>query len=63
MKAFLETFFLNLGITLTTLDIKEEADELSIRIETPDSALLIGMHGKNIEAFQHLIGRFAEKKL
>ena len=63
MKAFLETFFLNLGITLTTLDIKEEADDLSIRIETPDSALLIGMHGKNIEAFQHLIGRFAEKKL
>ena len=32
-------------------------------IQTPDSPLLIGMHGKNIEAFQHLLGRIAEKKL
>ncbi len=63
MKAFLDSFFSNLGITITTLDIKEDADDLSVRIETPDSPLLIGIHGKNIEAFQHLIGRFAEKKL
>jgi predicted RNA-binding protein Jag len=32
-------------------------------IKTPDSPLLIGQHGKNIEAFSHLIGRIAEKKL
>lgn len=63
MKAFLDAFFSNIGINITSLEIKEEADDLSIRIETPDSPLLIGIHGKNIEAFQHLIGRFAEKKL
>ncbi len=63
MKSFLDTFFSNLGITITTLDLKEDTNDLSIRIETPDSPLLIGIHGKNIEAFQHLIGRFAEKKL
>jgi predicted RNA-binding protein Jag len=63
MKAFLETFFSGLGIEIQSLEVKEEADDLSIRIETPDSPLLIGVHGKNREAFQHLIGRIAEKKL
>jgi predicted RNA-binding protein Jag len=63
MKAFLETFFTNIGISLTTIDVREEADDLYVKVETPDSPLLIGIHGKNIESFQHLIGRFAEKKL
>ncbi len=63
MKAFLDTFFSNLGISVTALEIQEADDDLSVRIETPDSPLLIGIHGKNIEAFQHLIWRFAEKKL
>lgn len=55
MKAFLDTFFSNLGISVTALEIQEADDDLSVRIETPDSPLLIGIHGKNIEAFQHLI--------
>lgn len=63
MKAFLETFFLNLGISITAIEVQEADDDLSVKIETPDSPLLIGIHGKNIEAFQHLIWRFAEKKL
>jgi predicted RNA-binding protein Jag len=35
--------------------------DINIRVQTPDSALLIGMHGKNIESFQHLLGRMIEK--
>jgi spoIIIJ-associated protein len=29
---------------------------------TPDSALLIGMHGKSIESIQHLLSRLLEKQ-
>lgn len=63
MQEYLSTFFTGLGIAVTNLTVTEEADDLSIRIETPDSPLLIGQHGKNIESFQHLIGRIAERKL
>ena len=63
MQAFLQEFFSNLGITITSLEVKEEWEDVSVRIETPDSPLLIGVHGKNIESFQHIIGRLAEKKL
>ncbi len=63
MKAFLDTFFTGLGIQVDSLELKEEGDDLSVRVQTPDSSLLIGMHGKNIEAIQHLLWRIAEKKL
>jgi predicted RNA-binding protein Jag len=63
MQAFLEKFFTDLGITITSLTVKEEAGDLSVRIETPDSPLLIGIHGRNIEAFQHYFARITEKKL
>ena len=43
--------------------MKEDGDDLSVEIRTPDSPLLIGMHGKNLEAFQHILGRIAEKEL
>lgn len=63
MKSFFTTFFSDLGITIESLDVIEEWDDLSVTLRTPDSPLLIGMHGKNIEAFQHILGRIVEKKL
>lgn len=63
MKALFETFFTGLGITIESLEVREEGDDIQIDIKTPDSALLIGMHGKNIEPIQHLLSRIAEKKL
>lgn len=63
MKAFTQSFFEGLGIQIDSLNITEEGDDISINIETPDSSLLIGQHGKNIEVFKHLLGRVAEKKL
>lgn len=52
-----------LGIEITTLSVVSSGDDIDIRIKTPDSALVIGIHGKNIELFQHLIGRLVERKL
>ena len=55
-------FWTGLGITTTSITIDTVWDDINIRVETPDSALLIGMHGKNIEAFQHLLSRMIERK-
>ncbi len=55
-------FWTGLGITVTRLTVDIIWDDINIRVETPDSALLIGMHGKNIEAFQHILSRMIERK-
>ncbi len=43
------------------VEVNVQDKDVNVRVQTPDSALLIGMHGKNIEAFQHLLGRMIEK--
>jgi predicted RNA-binding protein Jag len=55
MQAFLQTFLTDLGITLESLEVIESGEDLHITIKTPDSSLLIGQHGKNMEAFKHII--------
>ncbi len=60
---FVTEFFTKLGIITNTITITEKWDDINIQIETPDSALLIGMHGKNIEVFQHLLSRMIERKV
>lgn len=61
MYSFIETFFQNLGIHLESVTTREDGEDLYVEVKTPDSNLLIGMHGKNLEAIQHLLGRMAEK--
>lgn len=61
MYSFIETFFVNLWVTLESVSLRDEGDDLFVEVKTPDSNLLIGMHGKNLEAIQHLLGRMAEK--
>jgi predicted RNA-binding protein Jag len=63
MQVFLKTFFEGLSIQIDKLEVTEQGEDLSIRIETPDSPLLIGIHGKNMEALNHLLGRISEKQL
>lgn len=63
MKAFIQSFFEGLGIQVDSLTVVEEGDDIHIDIKTPDSALIIGQHGKNIDVFKHLLSRVAEKKL
>ncbi len=60
---FVTEFWTHLGIVTTSISIETAWEDINIRVETPDSALLIGMHGKNIEALQHLLGRMLEKKV
>jgi predicted RNA-binding protein Jag len=57
----IETFFTKLGLSITSLTIDIVETDINIRIETPDSALLIGMHGKNLESFTHVLSRLIEK--
>lgn len=59
---FVTEFFTKLGITTTNISLDIVWEDINIRVETPDSALLIGMHGKNIEIFQHLLSRMLEWK-
>lgn len=59
---FVTEFWNRLGITTENISVESTWEDINIRIETPDSALLIGMHGKNIEALQHLLGRMIEHK-
>ncbi len=55
-------FWTGLGIAITSITVDVVWDDVSIRVETPDSAILIGMHGKNIAIFQHLLSRMIERK-
>ena len=59
---FVSKFWAGLGIITTSISVDVVWDDINIRVETPDSALLIGMHGKNIEAFQHLLSRMIERQ-
>ena len=61
MQELLEKFFHGLGIEVTSISVIHEWSDISLRLETPDSPLIIGMHGKNLEVFQHLLGRMVEK--
>lgn len=58
---FVTEFFTKLGIVTTKISVTVLGEDINIQVETPDSALLIGMHGKNIEVFQHLLSRMIER--
>lgn len=57
----IDTFFRGLGITIESLEVTQDHESIHIHLKTPDSALIIGMHGKNIDTIRHLLGRIAEK--
>ncbi len=61
MYSFIKTFFVNLGVAIESVSLRDEWEDLYVEVKTSDSNLLIGMHGKNLEAIQHLLGRMAEK--
>lgn len=50
-----------IGITLESIEIIIHGEDINITIQTPDSALVIGMHGKSLEAFTHILSRMIEK--
>lgn len=40
-----ESFFRGMNITITKLTVEGDSTLIDIHIETPDSSLLIGVHG------------------
>lgn len=61
MQELIEKFFRGLGIEVSSVTVEEAGEDIHVRLETTDSPLIIGMHGKNLEVFQHLLGRMVEK--
>lgn len=59
--SLVQSFFQGLGIAFSDLSVNVQDQDIQINLQTSDSALLIGMHGKNIEIFQHLLSRMIEK--
>ncbi len=64
VKSLIESFFQGLHIEVTNLTIEEtEPNVFMVHLETPDSALVIGMHGAGMDSFRHLLGRIVDNQL
>lgn len=61
LTSLVETFFVGMGIQINSLTVSENEDSIDIVLQTPDSSILIGMHGKNINTIRHLLGRMIER--
>ena len=63
LEKITQDFFQKLGIGFTQLSIQEEAENIyRICLQTNDSALLIGPHGKNLETLSHILKLLLSKK-
>lgn len=60
IRTLVEQFWKGLGITLETCETRITGEDIDICIKTPDSALVIGMHGKSLESFTHILSRMIE---
>lgn len=50
-----------LGIALEKVETVVIGEDVNIHIQTSDSALIIGMHGKSLDSFNHILARMIEK--
>ncbi len=56
LQETLEMLLIKLGVEFSKIDIKEdEKDSYLMNIESENASLLIGYHGENIQALQHLL--------
>ena len=58
---FVKDFLEKMNIEAKIYLIEEDDEKVVIEIETPDSALLIGKQGKNLEAIQTLVNSIMNK--
>lgn len=64
LEAHVQEFFEKLGIDFSQLSVVLEAEHIyAISLQTTDSALLIGPHGKNLETITHILKLLLSKKL
>ena len=61
IQSLVTEFWQWLGITLEKVETIVSGEDVNIYIQTPDSALIIGMHGKSLESFNHILSRMIEK--
>lgn len=63
VKEVTEDFLKRLDVTgVVTVDV-DETDAFRVNIQTEETGLLIGYHGRTLESFQILLGMLVSKKL
>jgi len=63
VQSITEDFLSRLGVTGTvTVDI-DETDAFRVNIQTEETGLLIGYHGKTLESFQIILGLLVSREL
>ena len=55
IKKIAAEFFQRTGLEFTISDFSTESEIARLRIESPESALLIGKHGATLEAIQYIL--------
>lgn len=60
ITTLVESFFHGMNITITKLTISWDDALYDVHIETPDSSLIIGVHGAWLDAIKHLLGRMID---
>ena len=56
-------FFEKLGVQVNSLEVSEEQDHIYlVKIQSDDSSLLIGPHGRNLETIKTMLKLLASKK-
>ena len=64
LKETTEDLLKHLGIVVTELEVSEEEKDLfHVNIKSENASLLIGHHGENIQALQHLVKVLSWEKL
>src|SRR3972149_9007203 len=58
----IKNFFQTLGID-ANLDILETEEEISVKVESEDSGMIIGYHGETLESIQLILSMILAKKL
>ncbi|NUM56775.1 MAG: KH domain-containing protein, partial [Candidatus Hydrogenedentes bacterium] len=60
-EALVREIVQRMGIEATISSATDEAGAVSIKIESPDSAILIGRKGRSLESLQYLVNRMSPK--
>lgn len=64
IQVLTQEFFTGLGVHFSDIQINEEAEHIfRIALQSDDSHLLIGPHGKNLEVISHLLRLLISKNL
>lgn len=64
LSTLARTFLEKMHITIESITVtEEESGVYLVDIKTPDSPLLIGLHGQNMQALSHILSRMGEKTI